>query len=90
MARDVCPNCGAELPRKAKACPECGSDERTGWSDNAASSGLDLPGEDDFNYNEFVKNEFGEGRPELKPKGLHWVWWITGILLLAGIVLAFL
>ena len=22
---DVCPNCGAEVPRNAKACPECGA-----------------------------------------------------------------
>jgi hypothetical protein len=30
-----CPNCGAAVPLKAKACPECGSDEETGWSEAA-------------------------------------------------------
>ena len=30
---EVCPNCGADVPRNAKSCPECGSDESTGWSD---------------------------------------------------------
>jgi uncharacterized membrane protein YvbJ len=30
-----CPNCGADVPTKAKACPECGSDEDTGWSEEA-------------------------------------------------------
>ncbi|NJK63905.1 MAG: hypothetical protein HC921_15570 [Synechococcaceae cyanobacterium SM2_3_1] len=30
-----CPNCGANVPVKAKACPECGSDEETGWSEAA-------------------------------------------------------
>lgn len=31
----TCPICGAEVPVKAKACPECGSDENTGWSEEA-------------------------------------------------------
>ncbi|MDJ0704580.1 MAG: zinc ribbon domain-containing protein [Leptolyngbyaceae cyanobacterium MO_188.B28] len=31
----TCPNCGADVPVKARACPECGSDEETGWSDAA-------------------------------------------------------
>ena len=45
----VCPNCGAELPLKALACPECGSDENTGWSDETMYDGLDLPNLDDAN-----------------------------------------
>jgi zinc-ribbon domain len=31
----VCPNCGADVPLKAKACPACGSDRETGWSEAA-------------------------------------------------------
>lgn len=31
----TCPNCGADVPVKARACPECGSDEETGWSEAA-------------------------------------------------------
>ena len=27
----VCPHCGASFPRGRLACPECGSDESTGW-----------------------------------------------------------
>ncbi|MFN7140886.1 MAG: zinc-ribbon domain-containing protein, partial [Limisphaerales bacterium] len=88
MARDVCPNCGADLPRSAKACPECGSDEQTGWSEEAQSSGLGLP-DDDFDYDQFVKEEFGGG-DRLKPRGLHPIWWITGLLLLGGILWAVL
>jgi NMD protein affecting ribosome stability and mRNA decay len=32
MTLEICPNCGADVPRNAKACPECGSDENSGWS----------------------------------------------------------
>ncbi len=39
----VCPNCGAEVPVKALSCPECGSDEETGWSEDTMYDGLDLP-----------------------------------------------
>ena len=37
------PNCGAEVPIKAKSCPDCGSDENTGWSEDTMYDGLDLP-----------------------------------------------
>lgn len=39
----VCPNCGAEVTLKALACPECGSDEDTGWSEDTMYDALDLP-----------------------------------------------
>jgi hypothetical protein len=38
--------CGADVPRGAKACPDCGADERSGWNDEATRyDGLDLPAE---------------------------------------------
>lgn len=43
----TCPNCGEEVPAGAAACPACGSDEDTGWSDAAEYDGLDLPDPDD-------------------------------------------
>lgn len=30
----LCPFCQAEVPKGALACPACGSDEQTGWSDD--------------------------------------------------------
>ena len=30
-----CPHCGADVPNGAPACPVCGSDENTGWSEQA-------------------------------------------------------
>ncbi len=83
---DSCPHCGADLPKNARVCPACGSDENTGWSEAAASSGLDLPDED-FNYEEFVSREFS---PKIKPRGLHWIWWVTAVLLLAIALVFFL
>jgi len=43
----VCPHCGADLPLAATFCPECGSDEETGWSEDAHYGGLDLPEPED-------------------------------------------
>ena len=86
---EECPNCGAAVPRNARACPECGSDENTGWSEATNYDGLDLP-DDSFDYDDFVKNELGEGRSPSPPRGLHWAWWLVAIALLAAIALALL
>jgi hypothetical protein len=83
MSPEVCPNCGAEVPPRTKACPECGSDEQTGWSEEARQDGLDLP-DVNFDYDDFVKREFGGTKPV--PHGIHWFWWLIA-LLLAGLLL---
>lgn len=87
MALYVCPHCGAELPRNAKACPECGSDKETGWSDSAVTDNLGLPDEE-FNYDEFVKEEFGAR--QVKPRGIHWLWWLVALLLIGYFLYSFL
>lgn len=51
-----CPYCGELIKSNAKACSHCGSDENTGWSDSTYLNGIDL--DDDFNYDELVKDEF--------------------------------
>ncbi len=84
MPPEVCPNCGAVVPPNARACPECGSDEQTGWSEEARAGGLDLPDEN-FNYGEFVEREFAQQKPV--PRGIHWVWWVVAIVVLAMLVL---
>ena len=79
MTPEICPNCGAELPRRARACPECGADEATGWSENAGGENLDLPG-GQFDYDDFVSQEFGSASP--KPSGIQWFWWVTAVVVL--------
>jgi hypothetical protein len=83
MPPDTCPNCGAALPRKAKACPECGADETSGWSETGDTGHLGLP-EEDFDFAEFARQEFGGGGP--KPRGIHWFWWVAAVLVLAVMV----
>jgi uncharacterized membrane protein YvbJ len=85
-APDTCPNCGADVPRNAKACAECGSDEKTGWSDAAHASGLDLP-DDNFDYDEFAEKEFGK---ETKPYGINWFWWVVAVLVILLLLFLFL
>lgn len=73
----VCPVCGEEVPANARACPGCGADENTGWNQQAAQhDGLDLP-DDEFDYDEFVKNELGSSP---KPRRIAWLWWLAGIV----------
>jgi hypothetical protein len=82
MPPEICPNCGAEVPCNARACPECGADEQTGWSERATSQRLDLP-DDEFDYSGFVEEEFGT-KSSGRPRGLAWYWWVAAILSVAG------
>ena len=84
MPPETCPNCGAEVPARARACPECGADDQTGWSEKARAQRLGLP-DDDFNYNEFVKEEFGQ-QNKIRPHGISWFWWAVAVVLLASLL----
>ena len=82
MPPETCPNCGADVPPNARACPECGACDQTGWSENAETGGLGIP-EENFDYDEFVKREFGPKRA--LPYGVPWYWWAVGFVL-AGLL----
>ena len=71
---DECANCGAAIPRDARACPECGADERTGWREQSIYDDLDLP---DTAFE-------GDAPSPSRWKAPAW-WWpaVTVILLLA-------
>jgi len=77
----TCPNCGADVPRGARACPGCGADEQTGWSEQATVDRLDLPGSEGFDHEEFVRREFG-GKGGKPVQDRRWVGWVAlGLLL---------
>jgi hypothetical protein len=82
----TCGNCGEEVLATAKACQECGADTKTGLDGLEDAYAYELPGEG-FSYEEFMKREFGPMR-HLKPAGLAWYWWLTGVALLILLVLA--
>lgn len=73
---EICPNCGALVPPKAKCCPACGADEQTGWSDAAQADRLGIPDEN-FDYDRFVREEFAPARPPRRR--WHWLWWATAL-----------
>lgn len=85
MPPDICPTCGAEVPPRARACPECGADEQTGWSEQARYDSLGIPDEE-FDYNEFVQNEFEGKKPRRKNQTL---WFVVAVILLIALVLYF-
>jgi len=71
-----CPVCGAAVPPSARACPDCGADERTGWNEETTRyDGLDLPDE------AFDEDPPGEkiSRRKFRPAGVPLFWWAVGI-----------
>lgn len=77
-----CPVCGAAVPRNARACPECGADERSGWNeDDARYDGLDLPDE-----------AFDDGAQQSRSpvrRGANPLWIFVAVALLAALTLTF-
>jgi hypothetical protein len=89
-APEICPACGAEVPSQARACPECGADEKTGWNEEATEyDGLDLPDES-TEYRDEVPSQSDDPQKWSRPKGLPWHWWLLGIALLVILAYAIL
>ncbi len=79
---EICPVCGADVPRNAKACLDCGACHESGWNDiSSIYDGLDLP---DYAYED---EEQKVARPKFRQrraterKGLHPGWRIVALVL---------
>lgn len=83
---DECANCGTALSRQARACPECGADERTGWRENDATryDGLDLP--DSAFTDESTSSASHQQRTSRS--GLAWYWYLVAAVLLLLLALS--
>ena len=72
------------MPRDARACPNCGADERAGWNDEATSAdGLDLPDES-FDREKFLETEFGVPRRNTARENL---WLGVALVVVAALTL---
>ncbi len=78
---EECANCGADIPSRARSCPECGADERTGWRKIDLYDGIDLP-------DETWDDDVSDDNP--LPRELPWYWWAAGIMVLIGFILVVL
>ena len=76
---ETCANCGAAIPRQARACPECGADERTGWRETSVYDGLDLP--------ETAGTDETRSSVRRGPHALKWYWLVAALLVLVTLVL---
>jgi hypothetical protein len=81
----TCPNCGADVPAGSTACPSCGADEDTGWAEGADMGAADVPtgyaSDDDFDYDEFMREEFPDEAPAPAAR-----WTLRRVLLVAALV----
>jgi uncharacterized membrane protein YvbJ len=85
-APEACPVCGEDVPRDALACPECGADHNSGWrQESNVYDAVDLPDES-FNYDEFIRTEFGSAA---KPSAIKTFWWIAGIIVIIVLVVIY-
>lgn len=85
-APEECANCGAAIPRGAKACPDCGADERTGWREKDIYDNLDLPDDAFPDDSDPAGAELRRRRRERAVAGIAWYWWCVGVALLVTLV----
>jgi hypothetical protein len=81
-----CPVCDEHVPRGLVACPNCGSCARSGWNADIDYDGLDLPDDpSNFDYDEFVRREFGNTKGGATGGLSFWQW--VGLILVVVMVL---
>ncbi len=80
---DNCAQCGAAIPPRARACPGCGADERTGWREQSVYDGLDLPDSDASGVN--PASPPSRARPRDR---LAWYWVLTIITVLLLLIVS--
>ncbi|MEK0449298.1 MAG: hypothetical protein RL088_1566 [Verrucomicrobiota bacterium] len=89
---EVCPVCGEDVPRNAKACRGCGACHESGWNEiSNIYDGLDLP---DYSYEDEDEDE-KIARPKFRQrkaperKGLHPGWRIVALVLVIAFFAGF-
>lgn len=80
-APSECANCGAAIPPSARACPECGADDRTGWRESSLYDGLDLPDSAFEDDSSSCSDQPRRATPR-RINGVAWYWWLAGLLML--------
>jgi hypothetical protein len=79
----LCPGCGREVRVGSQGCPQCNQLDPWEQDDTEIYDGLDLP-DDKFDYQQFLKNEFGDKK--INTNGLSLFWWIVAIILLIALI----
>ena len=69
--RYICPGCGKEVGVGSDGCPTCNPAKPWEQDENLDGLDLDLPEDDNFDYEEFTRREFGGGA---KSAGLKPIW----------------
>ncbi len=76
----TCANCGAAIPPRARACPQCGADERSGWRESSIYDGIDLP-------DAAFDDESSYPLPRRARRTVPWYWLVTALILVVGVIL---
>jgi len=76
-----CPHCGGEISADATFCRHCGSSDTDGWSDESYDDA------DDFDYDQFVEDNFSKSRTSTT---LSPLWRSVAIMIVVGFVLSML
>jgi ribosomal protein L40E len=77
----ACSHCGAEISSSASFCRHCGSSDADGWRVDSPSSEIDSHEDEEFDYDSFVEDEFGNNDFVTQTSAL-WRWVAIALLVL--------
>jgi hypothetical protein len=76
-----CAVCSNSAKSNRKKQPRKKKPVKKSWEQDEIYDGLDLP-DDDFDYDKFVEDEFGNSDQAPHRKiGIAWYWWVTALIL---------
>lgn len=81
-----CPHCGADVPEGSSSCSECGSDDQTGWAEDADVWASNIPTgyaqDDEFDYDEYADRDLLPYHHKRLRTRLKTLLWLVAIVIL--------
>ena len=90
MARSHCSHCGAAVPARSPACPECGSDDATGWASDEELHEAAWAEDDEESYQDVIRSLPGGEAKGAAVGSREWTLGIIAVIVLVAFLWSYI